>query len=488
MARSVIRPRLSQQVQGFYLNQLQGGIDQTQLRIADGPVGAAPFSFMVIGDTDAGISSNANCAAFSAAFAAQLMQHLGDSRLLLHTGDVTYPIGSYENYLNGFLRPYQSLLSRLPNSPSDRSEPIVFNRPLLPVPGNHDYAESNSKLWQGVLRRVCDRLRAVGIDFGHYGGQGGEAYGQTFLDDLKKLTSEQLTTHLATHYSAVVTDGIAGNRAVDSSSDRPQHCLNYRPGQFTRLPNRYYRFRYGGVDFFALDSNTWNTDPAAKNFDQQQLSWLKQALIRSWQTPNTVGRIIYLHHSPYTTESSRWQQPQALWVRWHLQTVLDQVIAELETKGAANPIASSLRLQHNPLVDLVISGHAHCLEHLRTTNTGHADAYINWLVCGGSGADIRRQRSAGADILGKVVSKGKPHASVVARSQLYAGLHGHNRSQQRFHSFLRIEVQPNQSQKLLVRPFVVSRESEGWLTKALAPIRVGQPYTELSAAVRKEIS
>ncbi|MHC5832871.1 MAG: metallophosphoesterase, partial [Nostoc sp.] len=26
-----------------------------------------------------------------------------------------------------------------------------------------------------------------------------------------------------------------------------------------RLPNRYYTFRYGGIDFFALDSNTFNT-------------------------------------------------------------------------------------------------------------------------------------------------------------------------------------------------------------------------------------
>ena len=487
MARRATRSRLSGQVGWQCPKVRQDAIDYTRLCIADAPVGVAPFSFMVIGDTDAGVSPGADLSDFSLAFAEQLIQHLGESRLLLHTGDVTYPVGSYQNYLDGFLRPYQSLLSNIPNSPGYRSESVVFNRPLLPVPGNHDYAESGSQLWQGLLRVVCDRLRPLGIDWGHYGGQGGEAYGQTFLDDLKKLSPKQLTAHLAENYSAA----IAGTLLPDGTKNDLRYCLSYQPGQFTRLPNRYYSFHYGGVDFFALDSNTWNQDSAAKGFDHQQLSWLEQALIQSWQTPDTASRIIYLHHSPYTTEVSRWQQPETLWVRQHLQAVLDRVAIGLrkigERTGSGDRTNSSVR-QHNPLVDLVISGHAHCLEHLRTNDTGHADAYTDWLVCGGSGADVRRQREAGADILGRVFSRGKSLTSVVARSQLYAGLHGRSYRKKSSHSFLRIEVRPDQSQKLLVCPFVVSEESEGWQTKALKPIGIGRLHAEPFSAIRKKAS
>src|SRR5690606_17643939 len=39
--------------------------------------------------------------------------------------------------------------------------------------------------------------------------------------------------------------------------------IDYRPGSHTRLPNRYYRFRHGTVDFFALDSNTLDSPPPA---------------------------------------------------------------------------------------------------------------------------------------------------------------------------------------------------------------------------------
>jgi 3',5'-cyclic AMP phosphodiesterase CpdA len=483
MAKSAISARLAAQVQWQHPKVLQGQIDQTQLSIADAPSGAVPFSFMVMGDTDAGTPSartlseralgDKEISQFSGVFAEQLRQQMRESRLLLHTGDVTYPTGSYKNYWEGFLRPYQWLLSSIPASPDYRSESVVFKRPILPVPGNHDYAGvrvwPGVRVWQKALRALCDRLRALGINLGHYGGQGGEAYGQTFLDDLQTLSAEQLTAHLATNYGAIAPDAMRASKIAangiafdeDGLGSHFNRCLNYRPGQFTRLPNRYYSFRYGGVDFFALDSNTWNTAPEAPEFDQQQLIWLEQALIKSWQTPNTVGRIIYLHHSPYTTEATRWQQSETLWVRRHLRSVLDRVAATVT------------RASHGPWVDVVISGHAHCLEHVQTLDTGHADAGIDWVVCGGSGASLRRQREAGSDILESLSQGGKSRTQVVAQSRLYAGVHGRSNQQQAFHSFLRIEVQPHQAQKFVIRPFVVSHYPDGWQTKALKPIQVG---------------
>jgi 3',5'-cyclic AMP phosphodiesterase CpdA len=498
MAKSTIYTKLAAQVQWQHPKMRQGHIDQTRLSIADAPSGAVPFSFMVMGDTDAGLPSLASDAAsssFSKVFAEQMIPEMAQSRFLLHTGDVTYPIGSYENYWAGFLRPYQALLSSLPTSPCYGSESVVFKRPLLPVPGNHDYAGAASVL-HSLLRVMCDRLRSLGIDLGHYGGQGGEAYGQTFLDDLQQLSAEQLTAHLATHYSALVshpmmtqqTNGIA----FDSSSSHDfSRCLNYRPGQFTRLPNRYYSFRYGGVDFFALDSNSWNTSPNAPGFDQQQLDWLEQALVKSWQTPNTVGRIVYLHHSPYTTEATRWQQSETLWVRRHLRAVLNRVAETITMKSETSGLDSNFtnrpmnrpvsclmnrrtsRSSQAPWVDMVVSGHAHCLEHLQTTDTGHADAGINWVVCGGSGAGLRRQREAGPDILENLSRGGKSHTQVVAQSKLYAAIQGQAHKKQLFHSFLRIEVQPHQLQKFLLRPFVVTQQPEGFQTRALKPIRIG---------------
>lgn len=450
---------------------VRAGVNQSHLAISDAPSSRqSAFSFLVLGDTDAGLwgdhSSRDGVAAqsFSQQFAKQVLAHSREHRFLLHTGDVAYPAGSYENYLTTFLRPYQDLLKRLPKHAFYRSDDVVFNRPLLAVPGNHDYADDRGmrKLWQQLLRKACDRLRqSLNIDLGHYGGQGGEAYGQTFLDDLAKLSPEQLSRHLALHYTA----------KVDSLSD--DVCLNYQPGTFTRLPNRYYSFRYGGIDFFALDSNTWKTDAMAPGFDQAQLDWLEHSLMRSWNNPETMGRIIYMHHSPYTTESYHWQRPETLWVRRHLRMVLDKV-----TRSGVAPAGL-------PLVDLVISGHAHCLEHLKTTAIDHGDAAIDWVVCGGSGADVRRQRGGDDSILENVVCQGRMRTQMVAKSQFYAGRHGHSYKQQNFHSFIRVDVQPERAQKITVCPFVVtpvnssvyssvySTAGNRWQTKAIAPLSIG---------------
>lgn len=473
---------LAQQVQWKAPTLVDSGIDQTRLVIADAPTDATPFSFMVMGDTDAGTlpTGKTTCstkgakgakqgvgtgelATFSHAFARQLTAQLGDSRFLLHTGDVTYPMGTYQNYLSGFLEPYQSLLSLLPKGPRYNSRSVIFNRPLLPIPGNHDYADliGFARTRQQCLTFVCDRLRQLfKLDFGCYGGQGGEAYGQTFLDTLAKLSPEQLKHHLAAHYSAQ-------SHIQNNSDNNADYCLNYQPGQFTRLPNRYYQFRYAGVDFFALDSNTWNTAPEDKNFDHAQLAWLEKSLLTSWKTPGTVGRILYLHHSPYTTESTRWQQPETLWVRRHLRSVLDRVKADCPDCPP-----------DIPLLDVVISGHSHCLEHVRTTETGHADAHMDWVVCGGSGLSLRQQRKSDTtDILEKVSphndTGNRGYTSVVATSQLYAGTHLRRNQKQRFHSFIRIQVTPHQSQRFTVCPFVVNQTPQGWRTKALSPLAIG---------------
>ena len=455
---------LDQQVRWQQPMMIRHGVDQTRLVLEDAPREAAPFSFLVMGDTDAGDTDAGDTAKesslFAEAFAQQLLAHATDSQFLLHTGDVTYPTGSYENYLNGFLQPYRSLVDNFPASPDYRNWEIVFNKPLLPVPGNHDYAIGRSQLWQKVMRAVCDRLRkTIGLDLGHYGGQGGEAYAHTFLDDLARLDPEQLRNHLAAHYAA--HDKVTADSAVAKAG------LHYRAGHFTRLPNRYYSFRCGGVDFFALDSNTWKTSSDVPGFDHAQLDWLVRSLVRSWQTPGTAGRIIYMHHSPYTTEVSRWQQSDTLWVRKHLRSVFARVRQALPDK--ISRYRDKQYRDKQRLVDLVISGHAHCLEHLQTaSNTDFADMGMDWVICGGSGASLRsRWRSESAEILENVPQRGSLYPKVVAKSRMYVGNHVKNNKKQSLYSFIRVEVRPEQACKFQVVPYVVSKGQTGWRSQRL---------------------
>ena len=443
-------------------------IDFTRLSIATALAPTTSFSVVVIGDTDAGLANAQLPHGACAELAEQMLQKANPSEnaLLLHTGDLTYPIGSYENYLSGFLQPYGSLLSQVPKSPAELGRDVVFNQPFLPVPGNHDYGQiRRGRFMHRLLRAFCDRLRQVGIDLGHYGGEGGEAYTSVFLDSLEDLTEPALKQHLVNHYSAPVA-------SCSDETATSRYCLNYHPGQFTRLPNRYYQFRYAGVDFFALDSNTWNTPSDAENFDYQQLEWLEQALVASWQADTadngdrTVARIVYLHHSPYTTEESRWQQPETLWVRRHLRSVLDRVAAVISGKNCTDGSD-----QISP-IDLVVSGHAHCMEHIKTADTGHADSHLDWIVCGGSGMGIRRQRKAGADILETIVDSGHKRTSIVASSRLYAGAHGHGQKKQNFHSFIQIKIQPESKNKITILPFVVQHQASTWHTRALSPITI----------------
>lgn len=447
---------LQRQVRWREASLVQAGIDQTQVAIAAAPEQPASFSFLVVGDTDSGPSQPPR-PSLALGLAEQLQAELDTSQFVLHTGDLVYPLGGYRNYYDDFVLPYAGLIAEGPSGPGDRHQALRFTKPVLPVPGNHDYGDLAplGRFWMGLVQNFGDRLRQWGIDLGGYGGYGGQAYGQTFLDDLARFHhSPGLTQYLAEHYSVPTPRGYA---------------LAYEPGRFTRLPNRYYSFRYGGIDFFGLDSNTWNYPRDRANFDTEQLDWLEARLIESWQTPEVMGRILYLHHAPYTTEETRWQESETLWVRRHLRRVLDQVAIATE--------AQRTQQRSTPIVDLVLSGHSHCLEHIRTGQTGHGDSGLDWVVCGGGGESLRRQRKTGADILEVLQSHGRSYTEMVAKSQFYLGVKGHGSKRQCCYSFLRVDVKPRTqrgvTQALLrVRPLVVSWDGETWQRSPLRPLEL----------------
>ena len=504
------------------------GIDQTEFVLDDGNQEDEEFSFMVIGDSGSGAHRGHNP---QRQITEMMLQYGNGSRFVLHTGDVIYLVGSSEFYFNNFIDPYREFLVGGEKPKQIKFDRMVFNQPVLPVLGNHDYYDL--PLLFGLLSQASVPFRhlfqsRIDFDVGWHGSNQGDAFARAFLDYLVGFSNRsELAHHLDQHYTAKGKQG---------------RCLHYQPKQFTRLPNRYYSFRYGGIDFFALDSNTFN-DPyplitkeqrAARRvqleqkrqeieaeqqqlleasmklnpdnldeaeqlddlrtklehleemerdvskqlagdfrknaLDQEQLDWLVEQLVESWNTEAVRGRILYFHHPPYVTEATKWDQAQTLAVRYRLRRVLDRV-AEQVGKQAGD----------RPLVDLVLNGHAHCLEHLRTEDTGHADSFINWIVCGGSGYSLRRQRLEGADLSetltyhanGEMQLVTRPKPIQVARSHLFIGRSGQGKYKRRPYSFIKIEVKAGTPPKFCIRPFAAERHRQRWLNQVLQPFEIG---------------
>ncbi|MBD2576115.1 metallophosphoesterase [Oscillatoria sp. FACHB-1406] len=488
----------------------QRQIDQTRLSIDDGGDRDPEFSFLVIGDSGTG---NRYGQSPQHQVAELLEEERSRCRFLLHTGDVVYLVGSSEYYRDNFIKPYRKFLvggDRVSQIAYDR---MTFNFPFLPVPGNHDYYDL--PFVYGLLAQMAWPLRRllrskIDIDVGWHGSRQGDAYARAFLDYLQNYNLPgQLDRHLDLYYTVKTPTG---------------RCLRYQPGIFTRLPNRYYTFCYGGIDFFALDSNTFNaptpipdtqegdvrrSDLAARlqELEQQQqqileematmdrndleqldelddaqvklqqieemkldiekqlnanettatdieqLHWLEERLIESWYTESVRGRVIFFHHPPYVTEATKWGQAQTLEVRNRLRAVLDRVA---RTVGQF--------AENRPIVDLVLNGHAHCLEYLRTGDTGRGDAGTNWIVCGGSGYSLRRQRSEGPDLM--------EDGEWVARSHFFLGRMGRGKNKQRPYSAIRIDVGAGTPPQMTVQPLAIERTHSKWQRCAIDPFQL----------------
>ncbi|NMF86795.1 metallophosphoesterase [Nodosilinea sp. P-1105] len=506
---------MAQRVRWQHSQVLERGIDQTRLVLEDGESYDQGFSFLVVGDSGTGRHRRSSP---QRQVAQQLLTHGNDARFTLHTGDVVYLVGSREQYRANFIKPYRDWLVGGQNYQQMAYDRMVFKWPMLPVPGNHDYYDL--PWWVGLLAGLTAPLRYalrsyVDIDVGWHGSFKGDAYARAFLDYLKAIPESRLGEHLDRHYTSTLDD---------------RRCLTYRPGQFTRLPNRYYHFRYGGIDFFALDSNTFNQPLPLKDdgyggtsrqtlvqqrqqlevdkadllrqagldalnpttadhrediteeleaineqiydidkqlsvsrtptVDFDQLHWLRDGLIASWQNPAVRGRILFFHHPPYVSEATKWPQGQTLAVRHHLRQVLDAV---------ADRVGDIT--QDQPLVNLVLNGHAHCLDYLRTGDTGHGDRHIPWVVCGGSGYSLRRQRPEGPELT-EMTDNSNGENVVLATSHLYLGRRGKGSTLQRPYSALRIDVNDGVPLKLTLTPLVAEKVEGGWKQYCLDQITV----------------
>lgn len=484
-------------------------IAQTKLVIDDSNTDNPEFSFLVIGDSGCGTHLKHHP---QRQVAEIMLQHQQQASFILHTGDVIYQVGSKEYYQDNFISPYREFLVGGEKPQQLQYDRMTFKLPFFPIPGNHDYYDL--PLIYGVLVQATwlpRRLFRNRIDFdvGWHGSYQGEAYARAFLDFLLDKDKNSLERHLDNHYTA---------------NHRGERCLKYQPGKFTRLPNRYYTFRYGGIDFFALDSNTFNEpgsipdtpegantratllarqseltkqeqkiqaemdklnrfDPEDEELlddyyakleqieetqrdiakqlnnheqatDWEQLDWLKASLVTSWQDESVRGRIIFLHHPPYVTEATKWDQGQTLAIRDRLRQVFEDAVKEIGTLPPGQSI-----------VDIVISGHAHCMEHLSTKDTGYADSNINWLVCGGSGHSLRRQRQEGTMLYQDSDSNSQP----ICQSHLFLGRNGRGKNKKRPYSCLRIDVQGGNKAKFTVNPYVAEWHQRQWHEYAVDP-------------------
>ena len=491
---------------------LDKAISQTKLVIDDADADNPDFSFLVIGDSGCGSHLKHHP---QRRIAEMMLQQ--ESRFVLHTGDVVYHVGSKEYYPQNFIFPYREYLVGGEKPEQLAYDRLTFKSPFFLTPGNHDYYDL--PLIYGILAQATWLPRRllrgrIDLDVGWHGSYQGDAYARAFLDYLAEIKgAANLNQHLDTHYTAKHT------------SDR---CLNYQPGKFTRLPNRYYTFRYGGIDFFALDSNTFNqpliipdtAEGASKrekllarqsklaerehkiqaaidklNFhnsddaeqiddyyaqlehiaesqrdiekqlnqsqqttDWEQLEWFRKSLVASWQDENVRGRVVFFHHPPYVTETTKWHQGQTLAVRNRLRQVFDD----------ATKVVGSL-LEGRSIVDLVFSGHAHCLEYLQTKETGYADSYINWIVCGGSGHSLRRQRQEGRVLYQDADLDSQP----IGQSHLYIGRSGSKKHRKRPYSFLRVDVQGRNQPRFVINPYVAQWHQRQWSEYTIDPFVIG---------------
>ncbi|MEL6471162.1 MAG: metallophosphoesterase [Cyanobacteria bacterium J06623_4] len=505
--------RMKERVSWQHSAIVQAGIDQTRVELAGEEAALSPsgFSFLVLGDS--GTSRHLRDRP-QRRIAKRLVEHASDCEFILHTGDVVYLVGSSEQYPDNFIKPYREFLVGGKDAHSIRFDKMTFNLPFLPVLGNHDYYDL--AMVAGLLSKALYPVRRllrrrINLDVGWHGSHQGEGFARAFLDYVQSLSGRQLQAHLQRHYTGKSETG---------------RCLRYVPGEFTRLPNRYYMFRRGGIDFFALDSNTFNApqplpqteegraqrkqiemlrdtldqemrsldaelqtlnvdilnqaDRAShiyakmeqieeqiadidkqlnvpqddgSTLDTEQLDWLRDRLIASWQDHTAKGRVLYFHHPPYVTEQTKWFQGQTLAVRAHLREVLDQVQIAISEYS-------------RPLVDLVLSGHAHCFEYLRTLETGHGDRMIPWVVCGGSGFSLRRQRKEGPVL--------EEYGQPVAESHLFLGRAGYGSKTRRPYSALRVDVRfdPDSAQppQFVLRPLVCERYQGEWKAYEAKPI------------------
>jgi hypothetical protein len=97
---------------------------------------------------------------------------------------------------------------------------------------------------------------------------------------------------------------------------------------------------------------------------------------------------------------------------------------------------------------------------------------MHWLVCGGSGFSLRRQRVEGTDLTEVYNTANGRQDRLVARSQLFIGRNGQGSLKRRPYSFLKIDVKAGEPLQFVVTPFVAERFQGKWQNYAVKPFTI----------------
>ncbi len=261
------------------------------------------FEFLALGDTGDSEASDSrtspqDAVARELASDAAVPKSKGAAQLVLHTGDVVYMTGEHRLYERNFRRPYAPFLT-----PESTVDDLNFRLPYFLVPGNHDYYDVGG--WAKWLARV-PLLRfgvraALGRLFSFNLPEGGSNMGAAFM-----------------------------NAFVDPEADTSSAPYPYLPGSRTRLPNRYYQFTFGSVDFFALDSNTLEAPPP----------WTDAAKVRA----DAVNHIKTLEAREETLEKllRRAQKAMERWAEAARDITAEDTLQQSQLSFADDQIAATL--------------------------------------------------------------------------------------------------------------------------------------------------
>ncbi|MDY7015713.1 MAG: metallophosphoesterase, partial [Cyanobacteriota bacterium] len=187
---------------------VERNVDQTRLELDDGAVESPEFSFLTIGDSGTGKRYGQNP---QREVAKLLLEERDRCRFILHTGDVIYLVGSSEYYHANFIEPYREFLVGGEHPDRIDYDRMVFNYPVLPVPGNHDYYDL--PFIYGLAAQITWPLRRllrshIDLDVGWHGSKQGDAYARAFLDYLQAFNLPgQLERHIERHYTAKTSTG-----------------------------------------------------------------------------------------------------------------------------------------------------------------------------------------------------------------------------------------------------------------------------------------
>jgi hypothetical protein len=131
-------------------------------------------------------------------------------------------------------------------------------------------------------------------------------------------------------------------------------------------PEGYYRFQYGDIDFFMLDSNQRETDFSP---DGKQYQWLEQQL----KTSTAKWKVVCHHHATYTSEEDDYGDS------WR----------EASTYGDRN-VRPLVPLCERHGVDLMMFGHLHLYERSFPIREGKIDLQQGTvhLLAGGGGGNL----------------------------------------------------------------------------------------------------